>query len=751
VDTGMGLERLTSILQDKNSNYDTDVFYPIFDELARLIGPDCIPYMGKTGTDDAGCRDMAYRVVADHMRALCVAIADGVVPSSEKRGYVIRRILRRALRYCMVLDAPPGTLSSLVPVVVRVLGSAYPELHDKEALICSTIAEEETSFASVLPRGMKYLEERMGEQTARDQPALISGRDVFYLYDTMGFPVDLTRLIAAEKGFEVDMAGYENEMNLQREKSKISARGDRSSDGQPLQLSVHLLADLKSNDVLPTDDSYKYNYTQTNVDVFANNLNCNVRAILSDSNELIERIDAGILNTNISSKRCGIILDKTPFYAESGGQVCDTGYIKVAAESGEFILLPVTDVQSFGSYVLHTCCLPDSVKVRSWCLTVGSSVIAVVDNERKKRIVPNHTATHILNHVLRKVVAPSVEQRGSLVSEDKLRFDFSSSHALTNAQLAAVEYQMNEFIQQGLEVDTKLVPKDVAVQINGLRTVAGESYPDPVRVVSVGASVDAVIDDPASPKWMDCSIEFCGGNHVSSSSQLEDFVLTEESAVSKGVRRIAALTGDSAQCARLRAVELLDRMRSVQAFDLPQTVLELDNLRNKVVQLSSDMESSVISVLVKNDIRAALEGMQKQLQKARKAAQLKDTEKVIGEIGIHAGKCAGSKYGVFVLSGDEFSDSSVVKLVHTEIAKNCPGVPYVLVIRARSRILCTASVPQQSNSSRLHAVEWIKHIIGPFGGKGGGKADAAQGSIKGVDNTDDIAKLAREFATSQLL
>lgn len=395
VDTGAGLERVTSILQGKRSNYATDLFTPIFEAIQKATGhPE--PYTDRVGKDDVGNKDMAYRVVADHIRTLCFAIADGARPGNEGREYVLRRVLRRGVRYGrQTLGGPEGFFSTLVDSVVDSLGETYPELVKNKETIKSVIRDEESSFSKTLVRGLEQF--KKAADGAKDN--LISGNDAFVLWDTFGFPPDLTQLMAEEAGMTVDMQGFEAALERAKE---ISRQGAKKGGAAALKFEAEATAWLSSKNTPYTDDEYKY-----------------AEKVIDGTVQAILTKDGFVDNTNDlpEGEQIGIVVDKTPFYAEAGGQVADTGIFNLQDGSS----FDITDVVFAAGYVLH------HTNVGASPISVGDVVNASVDYERRHRIAPNHTFTHILNYALRKVLGDHVDQRGSIVLPDKLRFDFTNN------------------------------------------------------------------------------------------------------------------------------------------------------------------------------------------------------------------------------------------------------------------------------------------------------------------------------------
>jgi alanyl-tRNA synthetase len=465
IDTGMGLERLVSILQNHSSNYDIDAFQPILEKLAEFsqVGG----YEGKLGEEDVTLKDTAYRAIADHIRTLSFAIADGAVPNNEGRGYVLRRILRRATRYGQqILKAPPGFFQQLIPAVVETFGETYPELVEKQATIKEIIAEEEDAFASMLDRGIKFFAE-LEEEVKEKGDNLLSGDKAFFLYDSLGFPIDLTELMAEEAGMSVDMKGFTQEMETQKKRSR-EARANAKSGGAPrLELIAEQTAALSDNRVHPTDDGFKYKW-----DV---ELPATVMSVSGPDGFYKEGTAAG------PGDFVGLVLDKSTFYAEAGGQEADLGTLRILDASGDVVgTFEVRDVQAFGGFLLH------SGVVEEGEIEVGSTVNCRVDYDRRRQVAPNHSMTHVLNAALRQVLGDGVDQRGSLCNEDKLRFDFSHKKAMTVDQLRKTEEICQKVVSDSLPVTSKTMPLADAQALEGVRAVFGEVYPDPVRVVSVG-------------------------------------------------------------------------------------------------------------------------------------------------------------------------------------------------------------------------------------------------------------------------
>jgi alanyl-tRNA synthetase len=490
VDTGMGFERITALLQGKVSNYDTDVFTPLFE--AIYLTTRAPAYTGKL--DDL--KDTAYRVIADHIRALTFALTDGAVPSNEKRGYVLRSILRRAERYGrQYLGTTEPFLHELVPTVVEVMGGAFPELKRKPGKVAQVIREEEQQFLRTLDRGIKLFQD-VARRTRDGGGTVISGDDTFDLHTTYGFFPDITQQMAAEVGMTVDMERYEERMRDFKEES--------GKDRKKLVLTA------VSGELPATDDSAKY-------------------GSLSATGRLLGWVkdNAVIRSGRLEEGEEGaLLLDRTNFYAEQGGQVGDRGVIETA--TGRFT---VQDTQKLGDSVVHL------GVVRAGNLECGQpATLRVVDRSATMR---NHTATHLLNWALRHVLGNHVEQKGSLVDADKTRFDFSHDKPLAHEEITEIESLVNERILGDLPVTPVTRPLAEAKKIPGVRAVFGEKYPDPVRVLLIGAERP----EQATPEH---SVEFCGGTHLTRTGQAGFFKIISQEGVAKGVRRITAVTGGRA-------------------------------------------------------------------------------------------------------------------------------------------------------------------------------------------------------------
>jgi alanyl-tRNA synthetase len=490
IDTGMGLERIGALLQGKHDNYDTDLMRSLIEASAHA-----------TSSDPDGPGKTHHRVIADHLRSTSFLIADGVMPSNEGRGYVLRRIMRRAMRHAHQLGAQDPVMHRLVPALVRQMGGAYPELSRAQALIEETLRLEETRFRQTLDRGLKLLDD---ELSRIPEGANLPGAAAFKLYDTYGFPLDLTQDALREKGRAVDTAGFDAAMADQKAKARASWAG--SGEAADASIWFDLAEAHGATEFLGYD-------TET--------AEGQVLAIVSGG---------AAAKTAEAGQSVQIILNQTPFYAESGGQVGDEGVL--STDSGK---ARITDTKKSQGLFIHM------AEVTEGTLKVGQGAALAVDHGRRASIRANHSATHLLHEALRRALGDHVAQRGSLNAPDRLRFDFSHSQGLSEAELSGVEAEVNSYIRQNGAVDTRIMTPDDARAL-GAQALFGEKYGDEVRVVSMGLQA-------GSGKGADgqtYSLELCGGTHVGRLGEIGLFVLLGDSASSAGVRRIEALTGEGA-------------------------------------------------------------------------------------------------------------------------------------------------------------------------------------------------------------
>lgn len=582
VDTGMGFERLVSALQDKYSNYDTDVFSPLFYRIQEVT--KARPYTDKYGKDDVDGIDTAYRVIADHIRLLTFAISDGGVPNNEGRGYVVRRVLRRGSRYARkYFNVEIGNFfSKILPTLVAQMGEQFPEIIKKQQDVAEILDEEEEAFARTLDRGEKMFE-KYAAQAQKSGTNKLTGDEVWRLYDTYGFPDDLTKIMCDERGLAYDDAEIEAAKLKAREASKAQKEGGYTFP----KLNVHQIADLNKSGVTVTNDEPKF---------FKGDTTGRVRLIYDGKNFVKSSKDLP------SGQPFGLLLDRTNFYAEQGGQVADTGSIVIDGVA-EF---KVVDVQSYGGHVVHNGYLVYGN------LSEGDEVVCEYDELRRQPIRNNHTGTHILNHSLREVLSNEVNQKGSLVDNEKLRFDFSHKVQVTLAEIKKIEDLSNAYIKQNCKIYAKDVPLEIAQRIVGVRAVFGETYPNPVRVVSVGVDVETLLSEPRNPEWRKVSVEFCGGTHVDQTGIIKDLIIVEESGIAKGIRRMTAYTGDAAHEVQRLAQSFAQRLRDLE--DMPHGPEKEQEV--KVTQV--DLNNLKVSVLVKEELRTRFAKVQKDVLEEQK-------------------------------------------------------------------------------------------------------------------------------------
>ena len=526
IDTGMGLERIVSVLQDVPTNFDTDLFIPIIREIEKLSG-------AKYGVSKE--QDVAFKVIADHIRTVTFAIADGALPSNEGRGYILRRLLRRAVRFAKILGLNSSFMYKLTDIVAEIMIDYYPNVKESVSFVKDVILKEEDRFHETLHEGEAILTNIANE--VKDTTKVISGEDAFKLYDTFGFPIELTEEYAEELGLTVDIDGFNEEMEKQKERARASRHDDSSMQVQ---------SDLYNRII---GDSEFVGYTQ----------------LIEKSSKLLAIVDKedNLLDKYTGADVVKVVFERTPFYAESGGQVADRGEIIALGFKGE-----VLDVKK----------LPDKrhihfVKVVEGELFVGNEYELVVNRNYRLNIEKNHTATHLLNEALRQQVGTHIKQAGSLVTDDKLRFDITHFAPLTKEEIERVEQEVNEQIWNALEIKTEEMPIAEARKL-GAQALFGEKYGDVVRVVSIG----------------DYSIELCGGTHNANSSEVGIFKIISESGVAAGVRRIEALTGKAAyeylrkQEETLRSVEKLTKGNSSNVIE------KVSNLQVEIKKLTKEKE-----------------------------------------------------------------------------------------------------------------------------------------------------------------
>jgi len=639
IDTGMGLERVAAILQGKHDNYDTDT-------LRALI----LASAEATGQDPDGPFRASHRVVADHVRATSFLIADGVLPSNEGRGYVLRRIMRRAMRHAHMMGMREPLLHRLVPVLVRQMGVAYPELGRAEALIEETMLLEETRFRQTLERGL-YL---LSEETARlgtGEP--LPGPIAFRLYDTFGFPIDLTQDALREQGRTVDLAGFDAAMAEQ----KIRARAAWAGSGEAATERVWF--EIKEG--VGATEFLGYSTERAEGEILA----------LVVGGHPVPSAEAG---TDVA-----VVLNQTPFYGESGGQVGDTGVI--IGTGPDRLRIVISDTQKkLGDLFVHL------GRVEAGAAQVGMPVVAEVDHARRGAIRAHHSATHLLHEALRQRLGTHVAQKGSLNAPDRLRFDISQPRPLTDEDIAVTEAMVNARIRENSEVVTRLMTPAAAVEL-GAMALFGEKYGEEVRVVSMGAPAEGSGDN--KPAW---SIELCGGTHVRRTGDIGYFKIVAEGAVSAGVRRIEAVTGAAAEALVAQTTDRLNRaaqeLRASPADVADRVAVLLDDRRRLERQVAE---------------------LQKKLATGGGAAELEDVNGV---------KLAARNLGEV--------PARELKGLADVIGKQLGSGVVALVSTAEGKASIVVGVSQDL-IGRFNAVDLVRAASAAVGGKGGGgRPDLAQ-------------------------
>ena len=629
VDTGLGLERITAVLQGKNSNYDTDLFLPIFRKIEKIS--DLI-----FKTDPA-----AFQVIADHIRMLSFSIADGVMPSNEGRGYVLRRILRRASRFGRRLNLHEPFLHELVETVGEILGDVYPEIIDKKSHICQVLKAEETSFNATLDRGLTHFD-KVVEHLADN---VIPGKEAFRLYDTYGFPLDLTQLMAREKGLSVDEIGFDKEMEQQKLRAKSSGKFRKEA------------VNIKWNIISEGSDSKFVGFEQ---------LSCTsvIRQWSKPEDEIL------------------IILDQTPFYAESGGQIGDTGVILYNG-----ITLQVMDTKKDGETCIHYCKGDFDPKKAT------QQVQCNVDEDRRRAIQLNHTATHLLHSALRKILGDHVHQAGSLVAPDYLRFDLTHFEKITPKEIIQIESLVNQEIQKNTTLDVSIKSFEEAQQ-EGAQSLFGEKYGDKVRMVSVG----------------DYSKELCGGTHTNQTGDIGFIKIIEESSLASGVRRIVAVTG-------LDAIKYIQNQANILSLLQAQFNCSVNDLPDRVEQMIQKKKE-----------------LEKESRKNRKAPRI-NTKSLIEK----AEKIGDS---LFIRQKVEVSSMDELKLLGDSLLSGLDSGIGVLGMIDGEKPAMVIVVTPDLVKKKINAGSLAQSIGSVMGGGGGGKPHLATAGGK------DVSKLGKALEES---
>ena len=632
VDTGMGLERVAAVMQGVHSNYEIDLFQGLIRAAAEV-----------TGAEDLGSNSL--RVIADHIRACSFLIGDGVLPSNEGRGYVLRRIIRRAIRHGYKLDCTQPFFYKLVEPLEREMGAAYPELKAQRTHIERVLKQEEERFAETLTQGMSLLESAIATLSSKQIP----GATVFKLYDTYGFPVDLTADIARERGLTVDESGFETAMEAQRERARAASK-----------FGVDLRADVK------VDSATRFSGYESHADK-------GTVVALFKGKDAVQVLKAG--------ESGQVLLDQTPFYAESGGQVGDTGLLTSA--SARYV---VDDTQKLGSAHAHV------GRVAEGEIRIGDQITAHVDEERRAAIRANHTATHLLHAALRKVLGTHVTQKGSLVAPDRLRFDFSHYSPVTTAELKQIEQLVNTEIRANRAAETSLMDQEEAIAA-GAMALFGEKYESKVRVLKIG----------------DFSMELCGGTHVSRAGDIGLFKIVSEGGVAAGIRRIEAVTGQGA----------LDWVAS------------------------TDQVVRDVSALVKASREDVEEKVRQLIERSRKlekeVAQLKSklANGQGGDLSTDSVDVAGVKVVAKRVDG---ADAAALRTAVDQLKNKLKSAAIVLAsVEASNKVLLAAGVTADQ-TAKVKAGELVNEVAQKIGGRGGGRPDFAQAG--GTDATQLDAALA---------
>ncbi|MCG2590201.1 alanine--tRNA ligase [Rhodohalobacter sulfatireducens] len=645
VDTGMGFERLCAVLQGKRSNYDTDIFTPILDKISELSGK-------KYGDDEEV--DIAMRVIADHIRAVSFSIADGASPSNEGRGYVVRRILRRAVRYGWDrLGFDATFMGKLVPVLAKEFENVFPELHAQQEYVQNVVVAEERSFLNTLGQGIQLFNEMIeGTDT-------LSGEDAFKLHDTYGFPIDLTQLMAREKGIDVDEEGFTRLMDEQKKRAR--AAGKFSSNNGDVN-NWHTLKDFDKDSVFVGYDSL-----ETEVE------------LLADKRE---------------GDRVALLLDRTPFYAESGGQIADTGILKK-----DGLEIKVLDVQkSSGQYIHYVDHLPEDVS-GTWT--------AIVDADRRKETEKHHTATHLMHAALRQKLGKHVAQKGSLVEPNRLRFDFSHFEAVTKDELNEIEERINQKIQENIPLkEERTVPIDEAKQ-RGAMMLFGEKYGEEVRVITF---------DP------DYSVELCGGTHVDATGRIGYFRFTNETSVAAGIRRVEAVVGRSADKLLREEHSLVESLKGLLGDQ-------------------TDPKKSIQELLEeKKHLEKELKKLQHQKAAGRLDEILEDGEDVNG-IKLFTGKLDGGSMDRLKQSGYDALNKQEKESV----------IVLATVNEEENKVYLLAAITEDLVSKGMKAGDLVSVLGRTVGGGGGGQPNLATAGGRFPEKISDAFQAAKEWIEGQNL
>ena len=656
IDTGMGLERLATVMQDVDSIFDVDTIKAIRDEVCKYANVEYETEYKK---------DVSIRVITDHIRSVTFMVSDGIMPSNEGRGYVLRRLLRRAARHGRLLGIKGAFLAKLSEVVIRESKDGYPELADKKDYILKLIATEEENFNKTIDQGLSILNDMMAEMEA-EKKTVLSGENTFKLYDTYGFPIDLTIEILEEKGFTVDEEGFKEAMEVQRQKAR-DAREETNYMGADVTIYQSIDAAIESKFVGYHDLTHDSKVT-----------------VLTTADALVDELKEGMEGT--------ILVEETPFYATMGGQVADTGVIRTA--NAEFVVEDTIKLQ--GTKIGHV------GKMTKGSIKVGETVTLAVDEARRNLIANNHSATHLMQKALRMVLGDHVEQAGSLVDPDKLRFDFTHFSPMTPEEIAKVEEIVNQEIQNGLDVVTNEMTIDEAKK-TGAMALFGEKYGDTVRVVQMG----------------DFSSELCGGTHVKNTSNISAFKIVSESGVAAGVRRIEALTGAGLIAHFNQVEETLKEAAALLKVSPADVVKRITALQEEVKTLSKE-----------NDKLKA---------KIAKAAA--------GDVTSEAEDVNGIKVLVKALSG---VDMNGMRDLGDEAKQKLGEAVILYATENDGKVNLMATATEGAIKKGAHAGNLIKEVASLVGGGGGGRPNMAQAGGKNPAGIPDALKKAKEVIISQI-
>ena len=641
VDTGLGLERMAAVLQDKHSTFETDLFTPLIKDAAKICG-----------TKDLN--NPSLKVISDHLRASAFLVADGVSVSNEGRGYVLRRIIRRALRHADKLGAEKPVMSSMVPTLVKQMSDAFPILKKNSALIQANILQEEEQFASTLVQGMSLLKEEVKNLKGKT----ISGELIFKLYDTYGFPPDMTADFARENNLKVDLKGYEQSMNKQKERGR-----EASAFSSVLPESLNLKG---------STDFVGYENDEVKTKIL----------------ELVSLSDGKTQEDIKKNEETLVILDKTPFYAESGGQVGDSG-----ALIGDKFEFQVTDTKKIGDHVGHIGALAKG------SVSKGDGVLARINKQARNQTALNHSATHLLNSALRTVLGDHVEQRGSLVNEEKLRFDFVHQKQVTKDEIKEIEAIVNSEIRANSKATTETMPIKEAEK-KGALAFFGDKYGEEVRVLSMGG---------------DFSVELCGGTHVQRTGDIGYFKIITETSISAGVRRIEALTGEA-------AVNL-----SQDSHD------NLDSLALRLNTSSEEVRDKISQLIDSN------KALKQELDKLRSSS----LSATASDMSLESEEIAGLKVIAKKMEG---LDSSVLRETADKLRNKEKNSLIVLISIFEDKVPLVIATHKELD--QIDARDVMNHLVNLLGGSGGGRSDFAQGGIEKVEDIEIALASLSEFLVS---